>query len=113
MELPTPVDSTFHQFTSGFVLEVVSEVDEMGLFHQLGYENRERGLQQSTASSDMSLARAPQGAGLDPPTDEKASRELSFRMALAFTQTVVRVHCGGPQCTISRTANFVLVFSLV
>jgi hypothetical protein len=31
------------------VLEVVSEVDEMCLFHQLGYGNRERGLRQSTA----------------------------------------------------------------
>ena len=48
IELPTPVDSTFHQFTSGFVLEVVSEVDEMCLFHQLGYEDMKRARPQST-----------------------------------------------------------------
>jgi hypothetical protein len=70
---------------SGFVLEVVSEVDEMGLFHQLGDENWERGLQQSTTSSEASLTEAPEGAGQDPPTDEEAGRELAFRMALAFT----------------------------
>ena len=75
IELPTPVDSTFHQFTSGFVLEVVAEVDEMCLFHQLGYENWERGLQQSTASSEASLTEAPEGAGQDPPTDEKAAEK--------------------------------------
>jgi hypothetical protein len=37
MELPTPVDSTFQQFMFGLLLKVVSEVDEMCLFHQLGY----------------------------------------------------------------------------
>ena len=68
----------------GLLLKVVSEVDEMCLFHQLGYENRERGLQQSTASSEASLTEAPEGAGQDPPIDEKAGRELTFRMALAF-----------------------------
>jgi hypothetical protein len=36
MELPTPVDSTFQQFMFGLLLKVVSEVDEMCLFHQLG-----------------------------------------------------------------------------
>jgi len=32
----------------GLLLKVVSEVDEMCLFHQLGYDNRERGWPQST-----------------------------------------------------------------
>lgn len=41
IELPSPVDSTFRHHASGIVPKVVSEVDEMGLFHQLGYENRE------------------------------------------------------------------------
>ena len=48
MKLPTPVDSTSRQFMFGLLLKVVSEVDEMGLFHQLGYENREGGWPQST-----------------------------------------------------------------
>ena len=58
------------------------------------------------------MTEAPEGIGQDPPPDEKASRELDFRMALAFTWTAVRVHCGGPWCTISRTADFELAFSL-
>jgi hypothetical protein len=48
IELPAPVDSTFRHHASGIVLEVVSEVDEMGLFHQLGYEDREHEWPQST-----------------------------------------------------------------
>ena len=65
MELPTPVDSTFRQFTSGFVLEVVSEVDEMCLFHQLGYENREGGRPQSTIALLSGLQEMCMGAFLD------------------------------------------------
>jgi hypothetical protein len=44
----------------GLLLKVVSEVDEMCLFHQLGDENWERGLQQSTTSSEASLTEAPE-----------------------------------------------------
>jgi hypothetical protein len=39
----------------GLPLEVVSEVDEMGLFHQLGYENGERGWWQSTIALPSGL----------------------------------------------------------
>ena len=59
MELPTPVDSTFHQFTSGFVLEVVSEVDEMCLFYQLRSEGVERGRPQSTIAMLSGLQETP------------------------------------------------------
>jgi len=48
MELPTPVDSASCQFMFGLLLKVVSEVDEMGLFHQLGFDNREYEWPQST-----------------------------------------------------------------
>jgi hypothetical protein len=85
IELPTPVDSRLHLFMFGLLLKVVSEVDEMCLFHQLGDESWERRMQQSTTSSEASSTEALEGAGQDPPTDEKAGRELTFRMALAFT----------------------------
>jgi hypothetical protein len=48
MELATPVDSTSHQSMVGLLLKVVSEVDEMCLFHQSMYENREGGWAKST-----------------------------------------------------------------
>ena len=67
------------------MLKVVREVDEMCMFHQLWYENKESGLPQSTASLEASLTEAPEGAGHDPPPDEKDSRDLTFRMALAST----------------------------
>ena len=59
IELPTPVDSTFHQFMFGFVLEVVSEVDEMCLFHQLGYEQNRHGRAESTVALPAGLQETP------------------------------------------------------
>jgi hypothetical protein len=55
MELPTPVDSTSRQFMFGLLLKVVSEVDEMCLFHQLRYENREREWPESTIALPSGL----------------------------------------------------------
>jgi hypothetical protein len=52
---PRLVDSTYCHFISGFVLKVVSEVDEMCLFHQLGYGNRERERPQSTVARESGL----------------------------------------------------------
>jgi hypothetical protein len=77
IELPTAVDSRLHQFMFGLLLKVVSEVYEMGLFHQLGYANRESGLQQSTASSERSLTEAPEEAGREPPTDKKGRKKTN------------------------------------
>ena len=52
----------------GLLLKVVSEVDEMCLFHQLGYENVDRVGPQSTAALLPGLQEIRVGAYVDCAT---------------------------------------------
>jgi hypothetical protein len=70
----------------GLPLKVVSEVDEMGLFHQLGYENGGRRLQQSTASSERSSTEVFGKAGQDPSREKESRRERTSATILAVVQ---------------------------
>jgi hypothetical protein len=81
---------------SGFVLKVVSEVDEMGLFHQLGYDNREREWLESTIALLSGMQKIGMGAYVDNGTVFGGWSTTDHGVA------TVQVHYRPPSLTIQQ-----------
>jgi hypothetical protein len=67
-----------------FPHKVVAKVDEMGLFHQLGYEIGERGWQQSTVALLPSLQETSQVLGPLGPLELPYESKLRLTVSLGW-----------------------------